>query len=359
MRNLVVTLFLGGALTLSTIVTIVMVREGFNPARNSVTSLLLPMVISAVGIGGCCLSLYFLSNVGRPAKWHVPPKLIYLDRWNLAVAILFWAMSMMIAERAATESFLLGLIAWGGLIYWIKGYPLFTGPDERAYRKEAAERKRRSRNTKIEKAIRKPDIKREIPLVERHLPGESHSTKNRNGLGRFGVGLLIAGGIVFLIGFNLDTSVSSGYGRVHNIGLMNDRQNLILFAGVLAVVGAVFVGFGSKNARAAEAQGSTRSCPFCAETIKSEAKICRFCKKDLPTVSMSKLTPEHQQTWTPQLEALSKAIVDNDIMSVKEIISEGIDPNTRNEYGITPIQMAHKCGRKDIVELLNNISSKQ
>jgi hypothetical protein len=26
----------------------------------------------------------------------------------------------------------------------------------------------------------------------------------------------------------------------------------------------------------------TRSCPFCAETIKQAAKVCRFCNRELP-----------------------------------------------------------------------------
>jgi predicted RNA-binding Zn-ribbon protein involved in translation (DUF1610 family) len=31
-----------------------------------------------------------------------------------------------------------------------------------------------------------------------------------------------------------------------------------------------------------DAKDDTRSCPFCAETIKSKAIVCRFCGKDIP-----------------------------------------------------------------------------
>lgn len=30
--------------------------------------------------------------------------------------------------------------------------------------------------------------------------------------------------------------------------------------------------------------GATRQCPFCAETIKRDAVVCRFCNRDLPAL---------------------------------------------------------------------------
>ena len=35
------------------------------------------------------------------------------------------------------------------------------------------------------------------------------------------------------------------------------------------------------NTAAAEAGGDTRACPFCAETIKAKARVCRYCGRDV------------------------------------------------------------------------------
>jgi hypothetical protein len=126
-------------------------------------------------------------------------------------------------------------------------------------------------------------------------------------------GILLAVGIVVLIYFvavfdttvsvsdvnsqlGLDTSsYNLGIDRVNNIGLMNDQRNGIIVA-VLMLVGGValiVVGAMQKGPTAAPVavtatpaaivvRPDERKCPYCAELIKTEAVICRFCNRDVP-----------------------------------------------------------------------------
>lgn len=107
--------------------------------------------------------------------------------------------------------------------------------------------------------------------------------RTRNWIGQ----LLIASGVIALVfGFGMDTTVPTiGGTRVHNIGLMNDRQNLIILSGLSILIGVIV---SLRQRRSTSADNSEMSadedrvnCPYCAELIKREARICRCCNRDI------------------------------------------------------------------------------
>lgn len=62
---------------------------------------------------------------------------------------------------------------------------------------------------------------------------------------------------------------------------------------LIALVHALAIG---KTQEAAEIDrlisGTARRCPFCAETIRAQAVVCRFCGRDLPQPERKKKEPE-------------------------------------------------------------------
>ena len=102
---------------------------------------------------------------------------------------------------------------------------------------------------------------------------------------------LIAGVVGLIAALSMDTSVSTGYGRVNNLGLMKDQQNYIFIAIALMVIGLMMVIGARKSANgdSGEARGGpTRKCPECEESILIDAKVCRYCgNRDLPEIEVA------------------------------------------------------------------------
>lgn len=63
--------------------------------------------------------------------------------------------------------------------------------------------------------------------------------------------LVIFGIVLVVIAFTMDTSVSSGYSRVYNIGLMSQQQNLLLVGG-LAFIGGIILIATDRNSKSSE-----------------------------------------------------------------------------------------------------------
>ena len=102
-----------------------------------------------------------------------------------------------------------------------------------------------------------------------------------------GVLALVLGVLGLVVALQMDTTVAgaSVLHRVHNIGLMDRRQSLLMVFGLLALVGALFFALGGRGAAAgaapADDQAGRVPCQHCAEQILPAALVCRFCGRDV------------------------------------------------------------------------------
>lgn len=86
--------------------------------------------------------------------------------------------------------------------------------------------------------------------------------------------MVIAGVVLMLNGLFMDTTVSTGLGQLHNIGLLQRSQNLIAVGGILLVAGLIW-GQGSKSA--SEAPDESASNEF-AKQVEEAKKIIHEAK---------------------------------------------------------------------------------
>jgi hypothetical protein len=95
------------------------------------------------------------------------------------------------------------------------------------------------------------------------------------------------------------------------------------FFSILAVLALIAI----PKENSADQPDTTRKCPFCAEFIKAEAVICRFCQNDLPVLEPS--TPS--QNDLPVLEPNTPSQVARFLSNVAQSIGKANIKNKENE----------------------------
>lgn len=130
-----------------------------------------------------------------------------------------------------------------------------------------------------------------------------------------GLAVLVLGVLAIVGALSMDVSVSTGAGRVNNIGLIAQQQNYITIGGLMLLVGAVMAIAGRRREVAAVASGDSRPCPMCAETIKVAAVKCKHCGSDVSDSSFTTVNqvpaPDHgaekvdAQIWVARIVVLA------------------------------------------------------
>lgn len=77
---------------------------------------------------------------------------------------------------------------------------------------------------------------------------------------------------------------------------------------IVAIFHAILLKTDDKIAEADALANGGRKCPHCAEVVKMEAKVCRFCQRDLPPIDLTQSVTQSTKSAVPSTELLQQRL---------------------------------------------------
>jgi hypothetical protein len=183
----------------------------------------------------------------------------------------------------------------------------------------------------LESGRRATKLKAHLPVSQQGAPMKTTGT------------ILVWLGILGLVvSFAMDTTVetNSGFGRVHNLGLMEERRNYILVASLVIVAGVLFYGFGvlaENQANATKTQLGPR-CPKCNGLLEGTPELCKHCRAELRWIEGRPFTPE-EATLRLKREAERQRLLKADALRRRdEVLREEAMRRKRRQAQLTAVK---------------------
>lgn len=109
--------------------------------------------------------------------------------------------------------------------------------------------------------------------------------------------------------------------------------NMLLF--VLPGLGVAGIGFAltkpksrKRAAAVAEAKEGAKTCPYCAETLKAKAVVCRFCGRDLPTGDDMAKRDHDFEKWLADQQPPLRELTQSERKSYRQAFDHQFPPRT-------------------------------